>query len=201
MVIEIYTARVEGRSIINIDTGPVISMYDPKTQSFRHYDMPATFANTVGHNGDQWFTSFRADGVIARISKDGVLSKFLPPTAGKPQRLELDPDGNVWFSERQGNKIGRFDPKTETFKEYSLPGPEASPYAVGIDRDRMVWYSSHEQDTMNRLNPATGEVTEYPYPHPEISMREFFVDKKGRMWYASSATNKVGYIYFNEEAR
>ena len=196
-----HTIRVDERGLVWTSGGPVISMYDPKTQGFRHYDVPATYANTVGHNGDQWFTSFRADGVIARISKDGVLSKFQPPTAGKPQRLELDPDGNVWFSERQGNKIGKFDPKTETFKEYPLPGPEASPYAVGIDRDRMVWYSSHEQDTMNRLNPATGEVTEYPYPHPEISMREFFVDKKGRMWYASSANNKVGYIYFNDEAK
>ena len=82
-----------------------------------------------------------------------------------------------------------------------MPGPEASPYAVGVAKDRMVWYSSHEQDTMNRLNPDTGEVTEYPYPHPEISMREFFFDKKGRMWYASSANNKVGYIYFNDEAK
>ena len=54
---------------------------------------------------------------------------------------------------------------------------------------------------MNRLNPETGEVTEYPYPHAEISMREFFVDKKGRMWYASSANNKVGYFYYNEDAK
>ena len=194
-----HTIRVDERGLVWTSGGPVITMFDPKTKDFRHFDVPATYANTVGHNGDQWFTSFRADGPIARISKDGVLSKFQPPTKGKPQRLELDPDGNVWFSERQGNKIGRFDPKTETFKEFPLPGPEASPYAIGVDRDRMVWYSSHEQDTMNRLDPKTGEVTEYPYPHSEISMREFFLDKKGRMWYASSANNKIGYFYFNDE--
>jgi len=196
-----HTIRVDERGQVWTSGGPVISMYDPKTEAFKHYDVPQTYANTVGHDGEQWFTSFREDGVIARISKDGVLSKFQPPTKGKPQRLELDPDGNVWFSERQGNKIGRFDPKTETFKEYPLPGPEGSPYAVGVDKDRMVWYSSHEQDTMNRLNPETGEVTEYPYPHSEISMREFFVDRKGRMWYASSANNKVGYFYYNDEPK
>ena len=49
--------------------------------------------NVVGHNGDQWFTSFRDDGPIGRISKDGVLSKFYPPTKGKPQRLQVDEDG------------------------------------------------------------------------------------------------------------
>ena len=64
-----------------------------------------------------------------------MLTKFYPPTKGKPQRLEVDSDGIVWFTERQGNKIGRLDPKTETFKEFPLPGPEASPYAIGIDRE------------------------------------------------------------------
>jgi streptogramin lyase len=194
-----HTIRVDERGLVWVSGGPAISMFDPKTEQFRHFDLGATYGNVVGGNGEQWFTSFRADGPIGRI-KDGVLSKFSPPTKGKPQRLEVDADGIVWFTERQGNKIGRLDPKTATFKEFPLPGPEASPYAIGIDRDRMVWYSSHEQDTLGRLDPKTGEVIEYPYPHSEISMREFFVDSQGRMWYASSVNNKIGYFYFNDDA-
>lgn len=196
-----HTIRVDERGLVWTSGGPVITMFDPKTKDFRHFDVPATYGNTVGQNGDQWFTSFRADGVIARISKDGVLSKFQPPTNGKPQRLDLDKDGNVWFSERQGNKIGKLDPKTQAFQEFSLPGPEASPYAIGVSGDGGVWYSSHEQDTLNRLDPKTGEVMEYPYPHAEISMREFFLDSKGRMWYASSANNKIGYWYLADVAK
>jgi len=193
-----HTIRVDDRGLVWVSGGPAISMFDPKTEQFRHFDLGATYGNVVGPNGEQWFTSFRDDGPIGRI-KDGVLTKFYPPTKGKPQRIQVDADGVVWFSERRGNKIGRFDPKTETFKEFPLPGPEASPYAIGIDRDRMVWYSSHEQDTLGRLDPKTGEVIEYPYPHSEISMREFFVDSQGRMWYASSVNNKIGYFYFNQD--
>ncbi len=193
-----HTIRVDDRGLVWTSGGPAITMFDPKTSEFRHFDLGGTYGNVVGQNGDQWFTSFRDDGPIGRISKDGVLSKFQPPTKGKPQRIQVDSDGTVYFSERQGNKIGAFDPRTETFREFPLPGPEASPYAVGIDRDHMVWYSSHEQDTMNRLNPKTGEVVEYPYPHSEISMREFFLDRKGRMWYASSANNKIGYFFMND---
>jgi virginiamycin B lyase len=193
-----HTIRVDERGLVWVSGGPAISMFDPKTEKFEHYDLGGTYGNVVGKNGDQWFTSFRDDGPIGRISKDGVLSKFYPPTKGKPQRLEVDADGVVWFSERRGGKIGRFDPKTETFKEFQLPGPEPSPYAIGIDRNRMIWYSSHEQDTLGRLDPKTGEVIEYPYPHSEISMREFFLDSKGRMWYASSVNNKIGYFYFND---
>jgi virginiamycin B lyase len=193
-----HTVRVDEKGRVWTSGGPAISMFDPVTKEFSHFDLAATYGNVAGQNGDEWFTSFRDDGPIGRVTKDGVLSKFYPPTKGKPQRLQVDADGIVWFSERVGGKIGRFDPKTETFKEFDLPGPSPSPYAIGIDRNHMIWYSSHEQDTLNRLDPKTGEVIEYPYPHSEISMREFFLDSQGRMWYASSVNNKVGYFYFND---
>ena len=89
----------------------------------------------------------------------------------------------------------RFDPKTETFREIPLPGPDASPYAMGIGPDGGIWYDSHDMDTINRLDPKTEKVTEYPFPHPEITMREFFQDSQGRMWYGTPANNKVGYFY------
>jgi virginiamycin B lyase len=193
-----HTIRVDEHGLVWVSGGPAISMFDPKTDAFKHFDLGGTYGNVVGQNGDQWFTSFVVDGPIGRVSRDGVLTRFYPPTKGKPQRLEVDADGIVWFSERRGGKIGRLDPKTAEFKEFPLPGPEPSPYAIGIDRDHMIWYSSHEQDTLGRMDPQTGEVIEYPYPHSEIAMREFFLDSKGRMWYASSVNNKIGYFYFND---
>jgi virginiamycin B lyase len=192
-----HTVRMDASGRVWATGGPAITELDPKTNAFKHFDVAGTYGVVVAPNGDIWFTSFVLDGPIARVTKDGALSKFYPPTKGKPQRLVLDKDGNVWFSERQGNKIGRLDPKTETFTEFPLPGPEGSPYAIGIDGDGMIWTSSHEQDTMDRLDPKTGKVTEYPFPQSEISMREFFNDSKGRMWFASSVNNKVGYFYYN----
>jgi len=193
-----HTIRVDALGRVWASGGLAIQMFDPKTSKFQHFDLPGTYGNEPGQNGDEWFTSFRDGGPIGRVSKEGVLTTFQPPTNGKPQRLKIDSDGVVYFTERQGNKIGRLDPEAATFKEFPLPGPEASPYAIGIDRDHMIWYSSHEQDTLGRLDPKTGEVTEYPYPHSEISMRELFSDSNGRMWYASSANNKVGYFYLTD---
>jgi len=190
-----HTVRVDERGYVWTSGGPMISRFDPETKQFTHFDAGGTYGNVNGKNGDQWFTVFReTNGAIVRISKDGNLSRFSPPTDGKPQRLEVDADGIVWFSERRAGKIGRFDPQTETFREFQLPGPEPSPYALGIDRNGMIWYASHEQDTLGRLNPKTGEVTEYPFPHSEISIREFFLDSQGRMWYGSTANDLVGYF-------
>jgi virginiamycin B lyase len=194
-----HTIRVDEHGMVWVSGGPAISMFDPKTEEFKHFDVGGTYGNVLGQNGDEWFTSFVEDGPIARVTRDGVLTKFYPPTKGKPQRLQVDSDGIVWFSERRGGKIGRLDPKTGEFKEFPLPGPEPSPYAIGIDRNHMIWYSSHEQDTIGRLDPKTGAVIEYPFPHSEIAMREFFLDSQGRMWYASSVNNKIGYFYFNDE--
>src|SRR5262249_46253169 len=101
----------------------------------------------------------------------------------------------VWFAEFDAGKIGRFDPRTETFKEFTLPGPKATPYALGIDRERKVWYSSEYMDVIGRLDPDTGKVTEYPIPRAENSMRDFFLDDKGRMWFGSPANDRVGYFY------
>ena len=193
-----HTIRLDAFGRVWTSGGPAVLMFDPKTLEFKHFDLPGTYGNEPGENGDQWFTSFRDGGPIGRVSKKGVVTTFQPPTNGKPQRLKIDTDGMVYFSERQGNKIGRLDPKTGAFEEFPLPGPEASPYAIAIDHDHMIWYSSHEQDTLGRLDPRSGEVTEFPFPHSEISIRELFPDSRGRIWYASSVNNKIGYFYLTD---
>jgi len=71
------------------------------------------------------------DGKIEKSTRNGKGDAVVSPTQGTPQRLAIDSDGIVWFGERSGHKIGRFDPKTETFKEFPLPGPSRHPpYAM-----------------------------------------------------------------------
>jgi len=94
-------------------------------------------------------------------------------------------------------KIGRFDPKSETFKEFPLPGPKATPYALGIDAEKKVWYSSNTWMFVGARSD-TGKVTEYPLPRAENTMRDFFLDDKGRMWFGSPANDRVGYFQLGE---
>ena len=101
----------------------------------------------------------------------------------------------IYSGEFRGGKIARFDPKTQTFKEFPLPGPDPSPYGLGFDTDGYLWYDSHNMDLIGRFDPRTGNVIEYPFPHPEPAIREFFRDAQGRMWYGTAPNNKVGYFY------
>jgi virginiamycin B lyase len=181
-------------------SGSPLTRFDVKTKKFTHFmEVPSAYGLTSDNHGGMWFTVLKSDGPIGRVDeKTGKVSLWNPPTKARPQRIQVDTDGMVWFSERSGGNIGRFDPKTETFKEFPLPGPSPTPYALGIDKDHYIWYASTEQDTLNRLDPTTGEVIEYPFPHSEVMMRELFLDSQGRMWFATPTNNRVGYFYFGQ---
>ena len=149
-------------------------------------------------NGDVWFTRLFGSKLGKIDGKTMKVTMWDPPTPNAgPRRMEIAPDGMIWTDEYNVGKIASFDPKTEKFKEYTLPGPgaEVTPYALGMDADGYLWYNSNNMDVMGRFNTKTGEVTEYPFPHAEIYMREFFRDPQGRMWFASNPNNKIGYFY------
>ena len=175
-----------------------VSRFDPATKQFTHFQ-DGTYGVTLDKDNNCWFTEYNAVGKIGRIDAKTLKQQFwTPPTDGRKiysRRIQVADDGTVWFSESDAGEIGHFDPTTETFKQFQLPGPNPSPYAMNLDRDHQVWYSSEYLDEVGRLNPATGKVVEYPFPHNEITSREYFLDAKGHMWYATPANNKVGYFY------
>jgi streptogramin lyase len=191
-----HTVRVDAKGNL-WSSGSPLTKYDQETGKFTHFmEVPSSYGITFDKDGNVWFCVLKKDGKIGRIdAKTEKVTQWAPPTQGTPQRLAIDSDGIVWFGERTGNKVGRFDPKTETFKEFPLPGPSASPYPITVGKDGGIWYGSTDQDTIGRLDPATGKVTEYPFPHSEAMMREFFLDKQGRIWFATPTNNRVGYFY------
>ena len=47
-----------------------------------------------------------------------------------PEGITLGSDGNIWFTESQGNQIAMFDPTSHTFAEHPLPSAAAQPYGI-----------------------------------------------------------------------
>lgn len=208
-----HTARVDSHGNVWSSGGP-LSKFDPTTGTFRHFPETSPYGITLAKDDTLWFAEFNAKGKIGKVDPEtGKVTKYTVPTPrAYPRRLQVAPDGAVWFAEfginssgglryddpvmgGGGGKIARFDPKTETFKEYQLPGPSPSPYAFDMDKNGRLWYANMHQDLVGCLDPATGKVVEYPFPYSENTMREFFHDDQGRVWWASPSNNKVGYFY------
>jgi virginiamycin B lyase len=195
-----HTIRVDSKGMV-WSSGEPLNRLDPETGKFTSYKAVAGgfYSITIDKNDNVWAGGLRDDGKIYRVDSKGELKYWTPPTKGEPRRINMAPDGSVWFGEYFSGKAARFDPKTETFKEFDLPGARPSPYALAVTSDGKVWYASYYMDELGCLDPKTGSVVVYPYPHSENSLREFFPDDKGRLWYGSPSNDRVGYFYLADQ--
>jgi virginiamycin B lyase len=195
-----HTIRVDSKGMI-WSTGNPLNRFDPETHKFTafHADDGAFYGITIDKDDNVWAGGLRDDGKLYRVNSKGEQKSWVPPTKGEPRRIQVASDGSVWFGEYFSGKVAHFDPKTETFKEYKLPGARPSPYALGIDKNGKIWYASYYMDQLGCLDPKTGNVTVYPYPHSENTLREFFPDDQGRLWYGSPSNDRVGYFYLADQ--
>ncbi len=109
------------------------------------------------------------------VAADERLAYELPTERGFARRGKMDDQDRFWFGEYYGDKIGMFDTRTETFKEWPLR-KYSTPYCASApDKDGWVWAPSNMSDRMFRLNPETGEIIEYLMPS-EIDVKEIEFD-------------------------
>src|SRR6266566_6635498 len=143
-------------------SGVPLTRFDPETGKFTRF-REGEYAYDVkpDKNGDVWFTDPRTNEIGKVEGKTMKVSLWSSPTADSyPRRMELGPDGMIYSGEYAGGKMLQFNPKTQTFKEFPLPGPDPSPYALGFDADGYLWYDSHNMDIIGRFDPKTGKVIE-----------------------------------------
>jgi virginiamycin B lyase len=180
-----------------------LTRFDPKTEKFTHIpEVPTAYGIALDKEGTVWFTQMTKDGTIGKVDpKTLKVTKYVPPFRDRPRRMQIAEDGGIWFAVFDDSRIARFDPKTESFKDYALPHIKSSPYALGIAPDKSIWYSSESRDLIGRLDPDTGKVVEYPMPYTDNGMRDFFLDKEGRFWYGTPPNNKIGYFYVSNKQR
>lgn len=122
-----------------------------------------------------------------------AITEWVVPTPGsRPHDPMFAPDGSVWYSGQMANVLGRFDPKTQTFKEYKLP-PHSGPHGLIADRDGNVWYTANFGAYIGKLDPRTGSVTRYPMPDPSArDPHTLIFDGRDRIFFTVQGGNMVG---------
>jgi streptogramin lyase len=79
----------------------------------------------------------------------GVYS--IPTGAPNPRSLTEGPDGNVWFTEYQGNQIARLTP-SGVLTEFALPQPNSLPHDITVGPDNMLWFSEPGVNKIARMD-------------------------------------------------
>lgn len=119
---------------------------------------------TRGADGAIWCTyQFKPNDTILRIAPDGQITGFEVPTPiSGLASITAGPDGNLWFTEVTGNKIGRLAPDG-TIQEFALPHPSSFPDYIVAGPDGNLWFTEGQRGAVGRITPS-GNITEFPIP-------------------------------------
>ena len=118
----------------------------------------------------------------------GKISEWPVPTPKFARDPAPGPDGNIYIAVMQGNRIARFDTKTQKFNEWDLP-KGANPHGLLVDKQGTVWYTGNGNGTIGELDPSTGKVKQHKAPSGG-SPHTLVIDDAGTIWF----TNQRGSV-------
>ena len=84
-------------------------------------------------------------------AKAGTITEFpLPTTSSAPFGITLGPDGKVWFTESQGNKIGRIT-TSGAITEFPVPTAGSLPFGITTGRGQKVWFTESQGNNIGQI--------------------------------------------------
>lgn len=127
----------------------------------------------------------------ARPNLAGKVSEWPVPTPRFARDPAIAPDGSVYIAVMTGNKVARFNPKAESFKEWELPAGHR-PHGLLVDRNGIVWTTGNGNGTIGRLDPGTGKIVEYKTPSGGGGPHTLVItDDQSTIWFTMQSGNKV----------
>ena len=135
------------------------------------------------------------------------IDEYAVPTPNSaPLALTVDRNGIVWFTESNASKLGRFDPRTDAFTEYDVPGV-GDMWGITIDESGNIWLTQYSlKGSVNpggaiepggngrlvRFNPSNGNFTVITIPTPGSFPFRIIPDAEGRLWFTELLGNRIG---------
>ncbi len=109
-----------------------------------------------------------------------------------PYEIRVGPDGRVWGSELQGNRIFAFHPATGRFEVFPLPRPHSGPRRFDVDRNGIVWIPAYAANVLLRFDPGSRRFTEIQLPLRDAVPYIVRVEPStGALWIGTSAADAL----------
>jgi virginiamycin B lyase len=146
---------------------------------------------TTTPDGSVYYASL-AGNYIARIDPvTAVATVIEPPTAGQgARRIWADTRGRLWVSEWNAGQLALYDPATETWREWRLPGDHPQVYAVYVDDQDIVWLSDFGSNALMRFDPQREVFEAFALPSAAASVRQI-LGRPGEVWGAESGADRI----------
>jgi len=116
------------------------------------YDIPTADAQPAGitaaNDGSLWFTEQHARQLARMATNGNVLAEYPLSNSQTPDDLVQGVDGNFYFTDTLGNKIGQFFFRGHQIKYYNSPTAKSGPTAMTIGLDSQIYLI---ENTGNKL--------------------------------------------------
>jgi streptogramin lyase len=130
------------------------------------------------------------------LGKAMFIEYHIPPLTNGGQRgfhdAHLSQNGDIWYVDARGLQVGKMDPRTATWTDYPLAGPQYRGHGLTQDANGDIWVAGHT--AFVRVDSKTGAIKYYPYdpeskkpPHGNTP----FVDSKQNIWETLSWANEI----------
>jgi hypothetical protein len=139
--------------VFQTPSGKVIATH-PLPANSRPVNITATAAGV--------FFTEEVSNQIGMLTVGGQYSHWTVPTFNsEPWGITVGPDGNIWFTELNGNNIGRLDPASGRIAEFPIGVAGGLPTGITSGPDGNIWFTdnSNKASAIGRLNldkPLTG---------------------------------------------
>jgi virginiamycin B lyase len=179
-----------------------IGRYDGRTWKLFEIGLYA-HSVALGPNGSVYANGHftRDPEQIVEVSAAGAVRRHdLPrhsalasrPGGPVPYELRAAPDGRIWMSELQGNRMVVLDPRTGATDTFTLPTPNSGPRRFDVDRNGILWIPTYGAGTLVRLDPATRRFEEIPLPASDAAPYVVRVDPTtGLIWIGNGAVDEI----------
>ena len=88
-----------------------------------------------------------------------------------------------------------YDPFTDEWREWKLPGSEPRAYAVYVDERDMVWISDFGSNAVVRFEPRNEQFETFQLPNNPSNVRQI-LGRPGEVWLPESAADQLVVIRY-----
>ena len=127
-----------------------------------------------------------------------TIVEYPVPSSGSPFGIAPGSDGNLWYVERDSNKVGRVT-TSGSFMEFPIPSSSCqtcpSSFAEGIapGPDGRLWFTEHDTNRIGRVT-TSGTFKEFTVPTANSLPTGIAAGPDGRLWFTEQGANKIGRI-------
>ena len=152
---------------------------------------PGPYGITATPDGEIYFSSLAGSYLGAVDRSSGEVRVIDPPTGGAGlRRAWSDSSGRIWVSEWFAGQVGVYDPETEEWQEWPLPGDAPQAYAVFVDDTDAVWLTDFAANAIVRFDPDSESFSSFPAESRPAEVRQLH-GRPGEVWGAESAADRL----------